>query len=401
MLLKRTSHSNMARAEQCPRSWKLHYQPEGGKREEEESDLQRSGKAAHELIAVYLKHLRAKTLATDYAHIDEVMNDVPPRLEALATLGPEAFQDVWEIGRKFADAWIDPLDTTAIIEEWFESKLLVDVPGTNTAVDVSIVGVIDRFSQEDESPVLTDWKTGWAVKTPSAMRQDPQTRLYALALLLNDQLRARAFPLGPRPITLRQVYPRIGMLVRQVEIEEAEFDDLTAEVTQRIRHWWTITAGPDYPPTPGHHCQFCAFKRDCPAILNGLYGYPAFVVTTPQEAEEAARKVQAMDAGRKEQMGFLRAWVDQKGPVEVDEHTLGFHASTAPTITSVAEALKLIERVPGLTPDEVLASATPKLRKALREYPLLAELDEGVLTEKTTVKFAFAKRKEVDFEPPG
>ncbi|NIT78771.1 MAG: DUF2800 domain-containing protein [Thermoplasmata archaeon] len=380
----------MTKAERCPRDWRLHYNPPSGEREEEETQIQIAGRAAHEVIAAYLKHLRKMRLQSDILFVDDLMRRPPASLEALNQCDPATFRDVWTIGRRFADGWIDPLDPDAVIEEWFEAKLDVEM-GEGLLEEVALVGVIDRLSQEDGGPVVTDWKTGWGSLSPSQMKRDPQTRLYAFAALHDENIRRRAFPHGDEPITIRHVYPRLGMMVREAEIHPIDFMNLEAEIAQRVRNWWAVTEGKTFEPNPGYHCSFCAFRRDCPAILDARYGYPAFLVTSDEEAITAARQVLAMNAARAEQLAALRAWVDESGPVEVDERVLGYHVTDAPAIADIHQAVINLHKVPGITPGELFDAPVPKLRDALKTYPLLAEVLGDNLTKKQSARFAFSK----------
>jgi putative RecB family exonuclease len=131
-----------------------------------------------------------------------------------------------------------------------ELKLEVDVGG------IRVRGVIDRLDLVDGELVVTDYKTGRAPSEVWARRQMTGVHLYSLMC-------ERWF--GRRPVRVQLLH-----LAEPVAIVAEPSEQSSAGLARRLEAVWRAVEvaceREDFRPRPSSRCDWCAFRRWCPAF---------------------------------------------------------------------------------------------------------------------------------------
>ena len=295
------SYSRLARFEQCPLSFKLHYID--GKQAEPGVPL-RFGKAVHavleRLVGEHMDQERAGALSEERA--------VALWQEAWSAgelAGIELFQEGLGLLRSFVrrQGPVDHHDVLAV-ERRFELSI-----GPFT-----VLGFIDRVDRvDDETIEVIDYKTNRRLLAREEVDASLQMSLYHLAA--------------------QQLWPwakRIRLTFEMLRHDLSLSTERTAEQLESARRY-VETVGrmteraEGYPARPNPNCIYCDHRQDCPAFAATLRSERSIVCEdlgdlerVAREREEVARLSKALYARKQELEDVLKAHLE-----EHDELVLG------------------------------------------------------------------------------
>jgi DNA helicase-2/ATP-dependent DNA helicase PcrA len=119
-----------------------------------------------------------------------------------------------------------------------------------------ITGRIDRMDRVEGNTVrVVDYKSG-AAKTPRYAEESLQLSIYAMG--------ARAMGFFPRDLVFLNLNGNEEVVTARTE---AQLDKARCRIDDVARG---IAAG-NFPPKPGQHCQWCNYKRLCPATEQRVF----------------------------------------------------------------------------------------------------------------------------------
>lgn len=199
--------------------------------------------------------------------LDPPQRTLSSAVALLYRLWERAVDDDPELADLFATAhdvtaWLASCER--LLATWFQLEAPSDVPVAQRelfvqceADDVVLAGIIDRLDRlADGTWSITDYKTGPAPRQAWERAAFFQLRFYALVV---------GRSLGLPVSTLRLVY-----LAGQGEVLELAFDaDGAAAVSRQVlglaTAMQTALASGHWRTNVGRHCDWCAFKANCPA----------------------------------------------------------------------------------------------------------------------------------------
>jgi CRISPR/Cas system-associated exonuclease Cas4 (RecB family) len=340
------SYSRLSAYQNCPRFYKARYIE---KRPEAPSEALERGKAVHEAIAEYTKYCLHNGLQTDL----EFLREYP------------GTDEVREILSTFADThMIEPGNYT--FEEMWKLEMSPH-PWTWW-------GVIDLLEDKGELLVIVDYKTDHQLRSQTDVDKDPQLKYYAW-------MAATKFPRA-QEIICGIDFVRHGVL-RQTTYTR---DDIPAIEKQIISQIQEMEADRQYQAVPGSACGYCSYTSDCPAVLAGNVD----IVSTDDEAGQAAAQLIALKARVKSLEDLLKPWASANGAIEVNGMEVGFFKAESFGYETSDIFTFALEN--GLAPEDVLQPNTTALKK-LAKNPDYAATLEAIATDKSTTRFTTRKVK--------
>ncbi len=181
----------------------------------------------------------------------------------------DVLREVWDREAAFgspqlSEAWYAKAEeaVTKLYENWPHpdgKPIGVEETVTQDVAGVRWVGVVDRVEQLDEGLRVVDYKTGTRPPTEAEAAQSVQLGFYASALS------------GRGPVAEAEMwFPRAG--AKSVTTRALDIDSLDG-MNQHIEAVTRSILAEDWAPTPGAHCQRCAFSHSCPAWPEGRGAY--------------------------------------------------------------------------------------------------------------------------------
>lgn len=114
--------------------------------------------------------------------------------------------------------------------------------------------LVGRFDRVDVLPgnrlEVIDYKTSRRMPTQQAMEKDAQLAIYRMAA-------AHLYP--GQEVTTALLY-----LLHDYQMRVTQTEEMLVEVQGDIRHVLARMQVEDYDPTPGRHCDWCAYRAHCP-----------------------------------------------------------------------------------------------------------------------------------------
>jgi hypothetical protein len=236
-------------------------------------------------------------------------------------------------------------------------------------------GVIDRLKDEGERIVITDYKTDHQIRSQADVDKDPQLKTYSWMAALKYP-RAAEFVCGID-------------FVRHGVLRETTYtrDDIAAIEKQIVSQIQQIEADRDYKAVPGSACNWCSYTSDCPAVMAGNVD----VVSTDDEAGQAAAQLIALKARVKSLEDLLKPWTSSNGAVQVNGMEVGFFKSESYEYET-AELMYVLNGN-GLSAVEFLKADTSAIKKLAKADPEIARDLEGIAVDKSSTRFTTRKVK--------
>ncbi|MFP2958469.1 RecB family exonuclease [Myxococcus sp. 1LA] len=341
------SYSRLARFEQCPLSYRLHYIE---KKQAELGLALRFGKTIHAVLERLMKEVlddeRSGPLSEERAI--ELYREA---WSAEHLTGMDVFAEGLRILRDFIrdQGVVDHRDVLAIEKEF---RLPVG--------PFTVLGFIDRVDWvDDETVEVIDYKTNHQLFTRDEVDTSLQLSLYHVAA-------QRLWPWAKK-VKLTFWMLRHGVRQETTRTEE-QLADALAYVETLGRQTETAT---EYPARLNANCSYCDHRKQCPAYADALKSKREFLCedladleAVAREREEVARLAKVLYARKEELEDILKAHL-----TEQDELVLGGVRYRMFTTTSLDypldPTLSLLSEATGLSRDEVLGKLGTIDKKAL------------------------------------
>ena len=168
-------------------------------------------------------------------------------------------------GDPFATAWRRraQVGLAHLYSNWPGKGRLVDLERTVTLriADVDWVGKVDRVDADEAGLRIVDYKTSKKALYLKEAETSLQLGFYALALAADPELGEY----GP-PVSAELWYPLAD--TKQVTTRKLKMSELGTIRESLIQLAASIVAE-NWEPTPGPHCDRCAYASSCPAVPEG------------------------------------------------------------------------------------------------------------------------------------
>ena len=113
----------------------------------------------------------------------------------------------------------------------------------------------------------------------------------------------------------------------------------------------------DWKPRVGPSCTYCMVRNHCEHFTNAIVKYQPFRVANKEDASKAASLYSAIGTARGQLQKELRQYIDDNGPVAVDEtSTLNIWVDERVELTDVAGLVKHLDQVEGVDRDALWSS---------------------------------------------
>jgi hypothetical protein len=306
----------------------------------------RRGSEVHDCVAEYVKHLVANGLQTD--------------LDFIRSLGISA--EAREILETFATSHMFP-EGTYLVEKKHEIPL---------SDSIIFSGVIDLAESRDLDVVITDYKTFWRTLSQVEVENNLQMKGYAL-------LTSSLFPEADR-FLCEMDFVRLGV-TRSVTYNREDLTEIVSELLRRIEQ---IENDETLEARPGGSCDWCAGKRDCPALTTGIEA-----ISSREDAEALADELIVLKARDKEIQALLKPYTTREGPIARNGMLVGYHTSHSASYKTLDLMAVLEER--GYDPFAYLRPDTTGVKKiAGKDEALAADLAE-ISIDNSSSKFGIRK----------
>jgi len=294
------SYSRLARFEQCPLSFKLHYID----RKPAEPGLPlRFGQAIHAALEQLIRQA-----------VDAGQKGPLPLERALA-----CFAEHWAKANLSGTGLFG--EGVAILKDFVRDQGVLD-PATILGIEqefrlplgkYEVLGFLDRVERIDENTLeVIDYKTNHQLFSREELDSSLQMSLYALA----------AQALWPWAKEIRLIFWMLRHGIRQTTARTSEqLEAAKAYVLTLGRQTETAT---EYPARLQPNCAYCDHRQDCPAYANVLQG-------SQETLPEAFRSVEEVAAERERLAARLRILQGRKSELE---QTLKEHLKRQDSLTA-------------------------------------------------------------------
>jgi len=298
MKMNRRNYSQSSiKAAGCPR---LFLQRLNSPRVGSQSLLACLGTGLHHFGQLYQAHCHDLGVQTDVA----CARNLAAQCLAGSGLDDEHFDELMWLAERFAEQEVvDPaIETT--FEERLEAGRFYGTPDK--------IAILDR-DPSTQGPTLveiTDYKSGWKMRSHEECQKDIQLWVYAGLVLASHPT--------IRHIRCRYVYLRSGK-DRRFELTAEQVRAFMNDIEALAYKLDTITE-----PTPqaGPLCDYCEIATGCSLVVAGQVR----ALVSPDQAVKAAEFLCALKGAERELNARLRPWVEVNGPILLANGTaLGFH----------------------------------------------------------------------------
>lgn len=351
----------------CPHAYRKIYLDKTPRAQYEARD---TGLKAHDKVARYLVHLIKTDQPTDFSM-------------AQALVHPDDSLDLQEIWQTFftrfikPDSWQDPRveQKLAFDRNWQRVDWFAD--------DTFFRMVVDLHYLEESLAVVKDWKTNRAV--PKELEKDLQTRIYGWGV-------RRVYYPDAEELLLVLHYLRYGA-ERKILLDPEDLDEVPRFIEEEVAK---IEKDRKMLPTPGSFCGMCGVAHHCPEMQGALTQEILATPTTPEEAVQVATKFLALELVMKELKDRLRAYINEQGPVIVNDLVYGAWVSERYDLNPEAIATMAMEK--GLSREDawkLLNTSKSLIETNLRKMKKREFLEDFLATTSpkidTTIKFGKLK----------
>lgn len=328
----------------------------------------------HKVLEMYLDHLIAGGLKSDYAALERF------------------FEEAWkgEQGQVFIES--DYVELRELMMNTREGVLLENpahVVGAELAIAVDIHWNkvewddpaaflrmrLDRLDVDDNGKAIVwDYKTGYKVEAPEESRQ---LKLYSATVA---QLIPRVTSSsGELYYARKEIWRKADYKPDDLEEAKRWILGVYHRISQSLEtaHW---------PATPGAGCGDCPVFEGCEARKTTTTALPP---RSREEAEAILGRYAMNDRERKEMQEQLKLWIAQNGPVE----TAGIMVELAPTIKKEYPIglLEVTLKTMGFELRHFIKADTDEIKKKSKKDPQFARQVEAIATEKSTTTFTLRR----------
>ncbi|RJX22309.1 MAG: hypothetical protein C4575_01735 [Desulforudis sp.] len=264
---------------------------------------------------------------------------------------------------------------------WIEEHFQVPLdPGNPFSPELQ--GYIDLWAPNGSEVFLVDWKSGYKEHSP--------TDKYQLGLYAWKLHQETGLPVKGHLVFLRSgnVFDHVYTPGNGIEEAHAWALEVAGGVRERL---YKVQQGGDpqglFPARPGPHCGYCGWADHCTGEEITVPGQ----VTAPEEAETVARDILRLEGALDILKERLRAYVENNGPVVVDDKEFKLAPSKYWKWPqgALAQAVARMEQE-GIDPLTVLSLTSTGLKKLRWDEEKCRELG-ATLAETLQFKYVSAK----------
>jgi len=295
------SHTRM-KSFDCPKRYYMQYI----KKEPAGQDVFEPGRSLHEFAAQYGKHCLTERVKTDITKAEEIA------LTVISKVPLEKQDDFMALVKKFVDSHKFAHENIIGIEEevCFDRELL---PAPWYSNEAWFRGKIDLIeSIDNESVLITDYKTGWAVDVD--LRQ-----LKTYAWLVSKQ-----YP-HVESFRVTQDYVRLNIISDVVVFNRGDLDDWEKKILKRCDAIEASVKAGKYKAVPGGRCKTCPYVMQCSTPPSEL------MVTDEASATLACKTVLVLEGQLDALKSQLKAYTAEHGPLIVNDQEFGHFISHGKT----------------------------------------------------------------------
>ena len=263
------------------------------------------GQALHSFFARYVEHLAAVGATRDPQALPGLLGTVLADYPSL-TLRQRA--DVEEQAVRLVSVF--RLD---LAHFWgVEVPLHLAVP-LDDGGEAQLRGRLDFLAVDERAgrAHILDLKSSYHLPPDTQVREDLQLAVYALLVLAN-------FP-QVDVVTGNLLFTRYGVMLPRDDTAGLTRDDarqLEAHLGPRLSAHFSGRLRSEFRPGP--HCSYCPRRRpgDCP-LFRSYQGLTPPAPQSERQARRLARQIIALEEARKCRLALLKAYVDERGPLQV------------------------------------------------------------------------------------
>jgi hypothetical protein len=329
---------------------------------------------AHEFLEQYVRHL------LDIQKGQEI------------SFGETLFDELWRSHPMPPESKAELYDLTVgyIRQAQFDIERVVE-PEMSVNLDWNLRTLDDPFDKRiwfrarmdllsligDEVALVEDYKTSWRIKSETELRDDRQALIYAwVAFYLFDSVEQVK-------IRFRYVRYKKASEVTFNRTDTDHIERMLREVSDQIEQRVSMNEPPEkaWPAIPGEVCTFCPVQ--CPLIRNLVDSDQ--LVTTQDQANQLAQEYVALDRAYEKHKKLLKAWVDERGPIEVNGKSVGYYVEERKKYPSKM----IIDTLMGMGHDvEGLFNLTSDgVKQFIKSHPETAALFSQFSEDKSQTKF--------------
>ena len=348
------SYSRIARYEQCPLSFKLHY-VDG--ETAEPGDPLNFGKVVHAVLERLMNDVMLQERSGPLS-ADTALEYFRQEWESSGMSGIELFREGIDIIKDFVrmQGEVDHRDILAVEKEF------------NLPVGpFTVLGYIDRVDRvDDETVEIIDYKTNRMLFTRDEVDSSLQMSLYHLA----------ARQLWPWAKNVKLTFWMLRHGIRMTTERTAEQLDAALRYVETVGRM--TEEATEFPPRLNTNCVWCDHHQRCPAYANALKGNRDFICediedleAVAREREEVARLAKILYARKSELEGVLKAHLQEHDELEL-AGTRYRMFNTTKTEYPLESTFELLEKATGQDRSALLSRLAAIDKKALEA--LLKEL---------------------------
>lgn len=253
---------------------------------------------------------------------------------------------------------------------------------------VEVTDVWDESDEEAEPQkmlVITDWKTGWKRWTGL------QDSIYAV--LADAYATAKGLEVYSIRVRIWSPTAKPAMIWEDVTRDDDTISGLWSTIEQEMEAGDRLRRADNALERPSGYCGWCPRKAVCGAFtaITDATGWQP--LTTPQLAEDAARRLAAIESARKELIAEIKAYFDETGePVSDGVAVWGLHPVVKKQLNSEAIYKRAMARLaPDIEPEAIknLAALLPVGMEAANKFA--QKLSPGTKAGQDEIKATWTK----------
>lgn len=336
------------------------------------------GSYTHNLISKYIMHLKKSKLKSDYAFLDNSVENY------LGDLPKENYDDLSEIMSRFKESFTLPDFDMFLYSE--KDYAFSDVWSQMNWFDKSVFfrAKIDLIWGNKNILFIEDYKTNRYLQPQSEVEGSLQLLLYAMTA-------SKVFDIEKfEKIIVRMNFVRYSTVYNF----EITVDQIKETESRLIKYVNKIETTKEFKAQICGYCSMCSFRHLCSLYRTHLKN---FDVDT-ENPVLLAQKLFIAKQFCKDVTGLLKDIVEQSGPIKIGNQVLDFHSKNKDNFDTIQIVNKLIEN--GINKTDVLDKLTinkTSIKSLTKGKELKGLRDEvlGMAIVKAGTEFGF---KEIEIE---
>lgn len=373
------SHTRIDKFLRCPLAYKFKYVD--GKSELDSPPL-RVGKAVHKCLEDYMDYIIEQDLPHDKEYMEELAYEI--------NLPPEEWNEMFDIVTRYAEnnVFDEDFDRPGIEERVALDSNLEQCNWYGD--DVAFRSIVDfKEWADDETLIITDYKTNRRVPPQSSIQNNLQLEMYAW-------MASQCWP-GANLIQVNMKYVRYNTRHSRTIHVPTEVPDIEEKLMGYCEQIAEAEEEEEFPANVSKECSWCAFAKICPEYKERREEINAHEtrIENEDEAQDRAEDLKMINRIKNDIRDELKSYVDnhEKG-VEISDQELNYHPSVS---YKFHDKRALFDKLKELGVDEeeiwqVFSVTKRDLKSVLRDYGIYGkyeELQKELGTRNVSSRFSF------------